>query len=337
MNPFSEPVAVTGAGGFVASHVVRELLARGATVHATARDPQKLAHLGALPGGTLRTYRADLLDRDALAAAFEGCGTVIHTASPFAIRVRDVERDLVEPAREGTRNVLASLPGSVRRVVLTSSVAAVYGDTRECTERGGRLDESHWNTTSTPTHEPYAYSKTVAERLAWEIAGKQDRWRLVTINPSFVMGPSLSPRVDGTSVDTFLRLVDGRLRSGVWQEIYGWVDVREVAFAHVEAAVRPDAEGRHIVSAETLGFWDVIPWLREDVPGAKLPLMRVPRWLGLAMGPLNGFSMRHVRDSVEWPLAFDHTRSRERLGVVYRPVRETLRDMAAQLRRDGLL
>lgn len=335
MTSFSEPVAVTGASGYIASHVVRELLARGATVHAVARDPGKLGHLEALARelpGTLRTFRADLLDRAALAAAFAGCGTVIHTASPFLLTVRDVQRDLVAPALDGTRNVLSSLPETVRRVVLTSSVVAIYGDACECTERGGTFDETQWNTSSTPTHEPYAYSKTVAERLAWEMAGQQDRWRLVVINPSFVMGPSLSARVDGTSVDTLLRLVDGRLRTGIWQEVFGWVDVREVATAHVEAAIRPDAEGRHILCAEALGFWDVIPWLKADVPGAKVPLVRVPRWLGMVIGPLNGFSVAHVRRSVEWPVQFDNQRSRERLGIVYRPVRETLRDMVAQLR-----
>jgi len=80
---------------------------------------------------------------------------------------------------------------SVERVVLTSSCAAIYGDVADCAAApGGVLTEEVWNTSSSLEHVPYSYSKTVAERAAWEMAGAQDRWRLVVINPAGIYGPS---------------------------------------------------------------------------------------------------------------------------------------------------
>jgi nucleoside-diphosphate-sugar epimerase len=337
----SAPVAVTGATGYVASHVVRELLGRGLTVHATARDPaddRKVGHLARLASqlpGELRLFRADLFDPAGLAAAFDGCGVVVHTASPFVVEgLTDPDRQLVQPALEGTRNVLDALPASVERVVLTSSIAALMGDSRDVA--GRVLDEASWNTTSSLRHRPYYYSKTVAERLAWERAGRQGRWRLVTINPGFVMGPSLTARGDSTSVDFLLKLIDGRLRVGVWDEFYAWVDVREVAFAHAEAVLRPDADGRHLLAAEARSWWDLVAMLDEDVPEARVPRRRLPRLAAFVVGPPNGFSWRYVARNVGIPFAVDNSRSRARLGVVYRPIRETLRDHVAQLRADGL-
>ena len=110
--------------------------------------------------------------------------------------VEDPVPELIEPATRGTCNVLeaANRTPSVRHVVLTSSVTAIYGDAvdMQCIE-AGRFDECHWNETSSERHHPYSYAKTEAERLAWRIAGKQDRWDLVVVNPGLVHGPSLSP------------------------------------------------------------------------------------------------------------------------------------------------
>ena len=203
--PISRPIAVTGATGYVAGHVVRELLERGATVHATARNPADLKKVGhllkmaeALPG-TLELFKADLLDEGAFEACFADCEVVIHTASPFLVgKQKNPQRDLIDPALKGTRNVLESVnqTPTVKRVVLTSSVIAIYGDAIDCQKRGGTLTEKHWNESSSLDHQPYGYSKTLAEKEAWTMVGSQDRWDLVTINPGFVMGPSLTSRND---------------------------------------------------------------------------------------------------------------------------------------------
>jgi dihydroflavonol-4-reductase len=340
----SLPVAVTGASGYVGSWVVREFLARGYTVHATVRDPERpdrVAHLvRASEGqpGTLHLHRADLLQEGSFDRAFAGCGIVVHTASPFFIKAKDPQKELVDPALQGTRNVLGSVERAptVTRVVLTSSVAAINGDVADL--QGRPADETMWNTTSSLTHSPYAYSKTVAEREAWRLATAQTRWRLVTINPSFIMGPSLSARNDSTSIDFLVKMLDGSRRSGMPRLYNGYVDVREVAFAHAEAALRPDAEGRYLLSAETMNFMDLAALLREVFPGRPLPTRAIPGPLVYLVGPLlAGFTWKYVSRNLGIPVVHDNRRSREGLGVTYRPLRDTFRDHGEQLVRDGLL
>ena len=200
----THPVLVTGATGYVAGWIIKGLLDGGATVHATVRDPgatSRLEHLvdmaGASPG-TLRFFRADLLEAGSYAEPMAGCRVVLHTGVAVQERRQGpAEEELVDPAVLGTRTVLetADATPSVTRVVLTSSVVAIYGDVADIVEApGGRLTEQVWNTTSSLDHQPYSYSKTLAEREAWRIADAQDRWRLVAINPSLVVGPSSGPQ-----------------------------------------------------------------------------------------------------------------------------------------------
>src|SRR5580765_1835292 len=171
------PVLVTGGSGYVASWIVRYLLEDGRTVRATVRNPAKpkgLEHLHALADahpGRLSLHRADLLEEGSYTDAMHGCEVVIHTASPFLIgKISDPQEQLIRPALDGTRNVLASAnnTSSVKRVVLTSSVAAIYGDNADMQGKT-EFTDTDWNTTSTETHQPYSYSKTVAEREAWRI------------------------------------------------------------------------------------------------------------------------------------------------------------------------
>lgn len=338
-------VAVTGASGYVAGWVVRELLARGHHVCGTVRDPSredKVGHLRALADelpGTLELFSADLMKPGSFREAFAGCEVVLHTASPFTLSGGDPEKDLVEPALEGTRNALAdaSATESVRRVVLTSSVAAVFGDAKECQTRGGLLDESHWNETSRLDHMPYPYSKTVAEREAWRIAEAQDQWDLVVLNPGFVMGPSLSTRVDGTSVEYMINMATGKMPA-MWDFETPWVDVREVAFAHAEATERSEASGRHILSCGEVPMLTVGRWIAEDHPGRfKPPTRRIPKWVAYLAAPLFGFTFEYVRVNVGFEVRMDHGKSERELGVTYRPLRETVNDHLEQLVRDGLI
>jgi nucleoside-diphosphate-sugar epimerase len=341
-NLTDAPFAVTGASGYIASWVVHELLSRGATVHATVRDPtakKKVAYLtqmGERLPGTLKLFAADLLSPGSFANAFADCGVVLHTASPFLVgKIRDPQRQLVDPALSGTRNVLRQVDNtpSVRRVVLTSSVASVCGDNADCAVAGGTLTEEHWNETSSLEHNPYPYSKTVAEREAWKIARAQDRWDLVVINPAFVMGPSLPPdRRDGASVDFMRKTIDGTFRMGTLDIRIGWVDVREVAFAHVEAAIRDDASGRHILSATVKSFYDAGMILEQELGDrVKVPARALPRWVSFVAGPLNGFSLKYIARNVGFPFQMSNERSKARLGVKYRPLEQTLVEHAEQI------
>ena len=180
----SAPVLVTGATGFLAGWVVKQLVDAGVTVHATVRnlkDNAKCGHLKTLSNigkGKIVLFKADLLDDGSFAEAMKDCRVVIHVASPFITNYNDAQNDLLEPAIRGTQNVLntaCSMP-SVERVVLTSSCAAICGDSIDCQDApNGILTEDVWNTTSSETHQPYSFSKVSAEKAAWDIADAQDK------------------------------------------------------------------------------------------------------------------------------------------------------------------
>jgi len=243
------PVCVTGASGFLAGEIIKQLFQRGFTeVRGTVRDVSRYKFLTDLYPA-LQLSPADLLIEGSFDNAVAGCEIVFHTASPFFFVTENPLKDLVEPALHGTVNVLKSVDraGTVKRVVLTSSVAAVAGKSKM--KDGYFFTEQDWNTDGTIETEAYRYSKYVAEKAAWEInAGKP--WKLVTICPTFVLGPPHYSRADATSIKTIQAFLNGEKKeSGVGPSCVGIVDVRDAARAHIEAAVREGASGRYIVTS----------------------------------------------------------------------------------------
>ena len=341
----TKPVLVTGATGYVASWIVRYLLEDGYTVRGTVRDPEKksgLEHLHALAEahpGKLTLHRADLLDEGSYDEAMAGCELVIHTASPFLLgKVRDPLRQLVTPALEGTRNVLGSVErtASVKRVVLTSSVVAIHGDNADMRGRGAFTEED-WNVTSSIDHQPYPYSKTVAERAAWEIAGQQHRWDLVTIHPGLVLGPALTTASKSGSMTTMKAFTDGTLLGGAPDLAMGMVDVRDVARAHILAGFSPDAHGRYITNARTITMLQIGRILRRRFGLAyPFPFTKVPKLAFKLVAPVAGYSREFVEKNVGWPLEFDNSRSRDELGLVYRDPAETITEHFQQMIDDGI-
>lgn len=351
---------VTGASGFIAGWLVKKLLEQGIEVHGTVRsldDQSKTGHLhdiAAQQPGKLQLFEADLLEEGAFDAAAAGCDTIFHMASPFVpFNVKNPQQELVDPAVYGTRNVLntANRISSVERVVLTSSVAAVMGDPNDKSgrktqnaeaDRGAQnrplYTEEDWNHSSSLQHQPYNYSKVSAEREAWKIAEQQDRWRLVVINPSFVLGPTLSQRSDSTSTNMVLQFLNGSFKTGVPDLSFGIVDVREVAEAHIRAATRPAAEGRHIVSGPVKSMPEINAALRKHYPGRfKLPAGTLPKPMLYLFGPLQGFTWRYIRSNIGHGFELDNSKSREILGMEYRPVQETLKDQVDRLLEAGLV
>ncbi|KAA1428092.1 aldehyde reductase [Nocardioides antri] len=344
MDPDS-PVLVTGATGYVASWIVRYLLEDGRTVRGTVRDPDKaigLEHLHALADahpGRLTLHRADLLETGSYDEAMQGCELVIHTASPFLLgKVRDPERQLVRPALEGTRNVLASVDAtpSVKRVVLTSSVVAIHGDNIDMRGRGP-FTEADWNTTSTTQHQPYPYAKTVAERAAWDICGRQDRWDLVTIHPGLVLGPSLTTASKSGSMATMRAFTDYSLAAGAPDLAMGLVDVRDAARAHIAAGYTPTAHGRYITNARTITMLEIGRILRRRFGRTyPFPYTKMPKRAFKMFAPVAGFTREFVEKNVGWPLEFDNSRSRAELGLEYRDAEETITDHFQQMIDDGI-
>ncbi|MBW1842618.1 MAG: NAD-dependent epimerase/dehydratase family protein [Deltaproteobacteria bacterium] len=344
----TKPVLVTGGTGYVASWIIKMLLEDGINVNATVRDPSnvdKVRHLTALAKTTeanLELFKADLLVPSSFDEPMQGCELVMHTASPFIITgIKNPEKELIQPAREGTRNVLeaANRTPTMKRLVLTSSVVAIYGDNADIASApGGIFTEKEWNTTSSADHQPYAYSKTVAEKDAWAIAGEQDQWDLLTINPGWVLGPSLSRRTDSTSISTMIQFGDGTFKTGVPELWNGIVDVRDIASAHIKAGYTPGASGRHIVASGEATLLDLANILRkhfgDDYPFPRRQAPKIVFWL---TAPFFGHTRKYVSKNVGVRIKFDTAYSKSDLGMSYIPIEETVKSHFQQILDDGLL
>jgi nucleoside-diphosphate-sugar epimerase len=344
----TKPVMVTGATGFVAAWIIEKLLDQGINVHAAVRDPNnsmKLAHLDALAAkskGTIRYFKSDLLEPGSYKEAMRGCELVFHTASPFTLGGKDPQKELIEPAVLGTENVLQSVTEmeTVKRVVLTSSCTAIYTDAIDTQVPGG-ITEEMWNTTSTLVYQPYAYSKTLAERRAWEMANAQNHWDLVTINPSFVMGPALNPRSTATeSYKVLKQMGDGTMKMGAPRMGFGVVDVRDVAEAHFKAGYTPEAEGRYITSGHNSDLFAMAETLLPKY-GDKLPLPKkpLPKWLVMLFGPLmdKTVTREFLKKNVDVPWTADNSKIKNELNMSFRPLQETMEDGFQVLLDAGLL
>ncbi len=335
----SKPVLVTGATGFVAGWLVKKFLEEGITVHAAVRNPdkkEKVQHLDEIASktsGSITYFKSDLLEPGSYAEAMEGCELVFHTASPFTNDFKDAQKELIDPAVNGTKNVLeqANKTDSVKRVVVTSSCAAIYGDAADCAQYpNNEITEEYWNTSSTITHNPYSLSKTLAEKEAWKIAGEQSRWDLVTINPSFVLGPFLNPKyTTSESFNIMKQMGDGTFKSGCPKMGVGVVDVRDLAVAHYQAGFVPEAEGRHIAHGHNSDFFSMSQTLAPKF-GADYPIPKkiAPKWLIMLFGPMlnKALTRKFIRQNINHEFKANNTKSREKLGVNYRPLKETMED-----------
>lgn len=344
----TKPILVTGATGYIASWVIQNLLEQGHTVHATVRDLNKTAsfdHLEKIAAdlsANLKLFKANLLDEGSFDEAMQGCEIVIHMASPFLVtNFKDPIAELVDPAVKGTVNVLNSVnrTDTVQRVVVTSSIAATYGDAIDIlnTEHNA-FDESHWNTTSSAEHQPYYYSKVAAERKAWQMQKAQSRWDLVCVNPALVIGPSLTPMTKSGSVEVLQQFGSGVTRFGVPKLWSALVDVRDVAEAHLKAAFKPEAQGRYIISAKSLSLLEIGHILTQHF-GSKYPFprMETPKFLVKAVGPFLGHSRKYVELNVGYPIYFNAQKSINELGLEYREVENSLVEHFQQLLDDGIV
>ncbi len=341
------PVMVTGATGYVAGWIVKRLLEEGLTVHAPVRNPgnsEKLKYLNAIADqtpGEIKYFKADLLDKGSYAEAMAGCSVVFHTASPFKIDVTDPQKELVDPAKLGTRNVLeqANRTPTVKRIVLTSSCAAIYGDNIDLEKTpNGVFTEDIWNTSSSLKHGAYSYSKTVAEQEAWKINKAQDQWDLVVINPSLVLGPGINPFGTSESFNMVKQMGDGTMKSGAPKFGMGTVDVRDLAEAHLKAAFLPQAKGRHIISGNNSDILSIAMTLLPKY-GDKYPIPRTaaPKWLVWLLAPFlgGGMTRKVVSKNINVPWKADNSKSIRELGINYRPLRETMNDMFQQMIDNG--
>lgn len=341
-------VMVTGATGYVAGHLVKKLLVEGHTVHAAVRDPsntEKLKYLNELAAksnGEIKYFKSDLLEVGSYAQAMEDCEIVFHTASPFTLDIKDPQKDLVDPALKGTQNVLETVnkTKSVKRVVLTSSCAAIYGDNKDLQAIPNKtLTEENWNETSSLQHQPYSYSKTVAEKKAWEMVKLQDRWKLVVINPSLVLGPAINPNGTSESFKLLKQFGDGTMKMGTVDYSIGAVDVRDVALAHYQAGFKEDANGRYITSAHDTSLIEMAELLREKFARYPLPKKTLPFWMAWLFGPISNKAMTRkiISNNLGFPFKADHSKIQKELNVEFRPLSQSLEEFFEQLIESGSL
>lgn len=337
-------ILVTGASGFIGSHIVKQLLAHGHRVRGTVRSllkEKELQPLRDLPGAAerLELVEADLLTEGAFDGPVAGIDAVIHTASPYVLNATDPQADLVEPAVKGTRNVLsaaANVP-SIRRVVLTSSMAAITDEP----DSEHVLTERDWNGKSSLDRNPYYYSKTLAERAAWDfVEAQRPAFDLVVINPFLVIGPSLVPALN-TSNQVFVDLLNGTY-PGVMNLTWGFVDVRDVAAAHVRAVETPAAQGRYIVAGDTIAMRDVIALLEQHGWGTdhKLPKLGLDCVAGDFAVRLSSYLQpkgvgSYLRTHVGRVPRYDTTKARTELGLAFRPITESILQTLEDLTRWG--
>lgn len=335
----TKPVLVTGATGFVAGWLVKKLLDEGCTVHAAVRNPNnatKIKHLEDIAeksNGEILFFKTDLLVQNSYAQAMKGCEVVFHTASPFTSNFKDPQEELINPALLGTQNVLETVnkTDSVKRVVVTSSVAAIYTDATECEQApNGILTEEVWNTTASIDYQPYHYSKTLAEKKAWEMNKAQRRWDLVCINPSLVLGPALNPgSVTSESYDILKQIGDGKLKVGAPNLGMGVVDVRDVAEAHFQAGFNTKAKGRYITSAHNTNLFEMTTTLLNKYGESyPLPKRALPKWILVLAGPLvnKAFSRRYVRNNVNVKWMADNSKIINDFGLQFHPLSKSMED-----------
>jgi len=280
-------VLVTGGSGFIGGHCILQLLDAGYQVRTTVRNLKReadvratLKRAGASADDRLTFFAADLESDAGWSEAVTGCDYVLHVASPFPPTVPKDENELIVPAREGALRVLrASRDAGVKRVVLTSSFAAIgYGHDQQ----SAPFTEADWTDPNGVDVFPYTKSKTLAERAAWDfIASEGGGLELSVVNPVGVFGPVLGADY-ATSILIVQRMMDGAL-PGCPRLWFGAVDVRDVATMHLLAMTHPDANGERFlaVAGDFLSMLDIANILRSRMGEAakKVPKREFPDWI----------------------------------------------------------
>jgi dihydroflavonol-4-reductase len=280
-------VLVTGGSGFIASYCIAQLLAAGHRVHTTVRNLNREADVRAMlrearaeTGERLSFFAADLVSDAGWREAVAGCEYVLHLASPLLQRVPGDEDELIVPARDGTLRVLrASREAGVKRVVLTSSFAAIGHGQKP---QQAPFNETNWTDVNGRDVSPYAKSKTLAERAAWDFVASGDGGlELSVINPVMVLGPVLGPDYSAPIL-LVKRLMDGAV-PGCPRLYFGIVDVRDIADLHIRAMTDPAAKGERFLAAagDFVSIRQIAEVLKDRLGTAasRVPTREVPNWL----------------------------------------------------------
>jgi dihydroflavonol-4-reductase len=332
-------VLVTGASGYIAGFAIKRLVADGWQVRGTVRNPKKVltlrSTLDLLPDA-IDFAAADLTDDYGWDAAVKGCDHVLHIASPIPAGAPKHDDELVIPARDGALRLLrAARDGGVKRVVMTSSTAAIcYG------MDGPRrvFTEADW---TNPDHrDTYAYvrSKVIAERAARDFMAREGgELEFVTINPGAVLGPVLGSDFS-PSLEIVAKLMNGEL-PGLPNFGFALVDVRDIADAHVRAMTAPNINGeRFLCAGEFLWMKDIAAILKAQLgdKARRVPTRSLPDFLMRIVGIFDK-EVGMVLPELGKARVCDASHARAVLGWVPRPAAESIVDCANSLIEHGLI
>jgi dihydroflavonol-4-reductase len=339
-----QTVLVTGGSGFIGSHIILQLLAAGHQVRTTIRNLKLEADVramlkvgGADPGSRLSFFAADLENDAGWREATAGCDYVLHVASPLPPSVPKHEDELIVPAREGTLRVLrASRDARIQRVVLTSSFAAIgYGHK----VRETPFHETDWTDPNGDNVAPYAKSKTLAERAAWDFLAREGgSLELSVINPVGVFGPVLGSDYSA-SILLVQRMMDGAM-PGAPQLYFGAVDVRDVADLHIRAMTHPAAKSERFlaVAGDFLTMLDIAKILkaRMGASARRVPTRQLPNWM-VRLASLRDPAVKLILPELGKKKNANNEKARRLLGWEPRSNEEAVVATAESLVRLGLL
>ena len=333
-----EKVLVTGATGYIGLHCVQQLLNQGYAVNGSVRSPERKEEVfEALqkhntPTENLNLFTLNLTEDDGWDEGMEGCDYLLHVASPIALENHN-EDFFVKPAVAGVKRAFKyAKKHNVKKVVLTSSVAAIFDTLEEKTD----YDETDWSDPENPSISHYAKSKTLAEKAAWDFVKNEDNpFELAVINPALVIGPSLSGDL-GESNKAIAMVTTGKMPVAVPLQ-FGYVDVRDVAAAHLLAMQNSNSNGERFALAEKdLWYKDVAKVLRDN-GFDKAPTFNVPVWLAKILAnfskelkitlPYLG-RVRSVKNT---------SKAKDILGWNPRPAEQSIIDIAEQIKEMGLI
>jgi len=275
-----EKVLVTGSTGFIGLHCIHQLIEKGYSVNGTLRSKSREEEVRSslkkanLSDANLSLYECDLMSDDGWEKAIDGCDYVLHIASPFINGLPDHEDELIKPALTGTQRILklSATNPQIKKIIITSSFAAV-GDTFN-----GQtvFNESDWSDPNNNKISAYNKSKTLAEKSAWDFMESNPSFKLTVINPVGVIGPMLSDDI-GTSNLFVKKILDGSTPGNPGLHI-GFVDVRDVARAHVDSIKNEKSNNKRIIlSKDEIWVSELSEILRNL--GYKAPKRNIPKWL----------------------------------------------------------
>jgi dihydroflavonol-4-reductase len=336
-------VLLTGAGGYIGKHVALQLLNKGYDVRASVRDLKRsqevkdaiTPHLasGVDLEKSLTFVLLDLNKDSGWDEALAGVDVLMHTASPFPIASPKNEDEIIRPAVDGTLRALrAAKAAGVKRVVLTSSVAAIYG----CDLPTGvsEFDETMWTDVTHPVGSvAYTKSKTLAEKAAWDfIKSEASDIALTTINPVLVMGAPLD-RHYGSSISVVERVLKGKdpmlpdLRFGI-------VDVKDVAKMHVECIdVKTTFGQRILASSGTLSFVQIAEIIKSAYPESKTKTGKAPNFLIKFLANFDA-DIKAVLPLLGKPMLVSNKRAKSLLGMSFISAETSVKESAAFLIRN---